>query len=249
LPKHLIVKSARDEPGRCTCARKGIESGKNLECIGLKRPSLYLVDDDEALANLVKRLFERHGYLVVCYSAPAAFLDAMALIGPGCILTDLRMPQFSGVELLRQVRQRGVDWPAVVFSGRGDISAAVEAMRLGAADFVEKPFENQDLLNSIERAVNRYEIEQEPGRANIRAKELVKSLTRRQVEMMHGLAEGHSNEAIAYKLGISVRTAEAHRTRLMERLQTKSLADVVRLAIWVEEHMPSTFDGSVGGPQ
>ena len=208
--------------------------------------SIYVVDDDEALAKLVKRLFELQGYKVICFYEPTEFLDAMPLLQPGCILSDLRMPQLSGLELLRRVRERGIQWPAVLFSGRGDIASAVEAMRLGATDFVEKPFRNEDLLQSVARAFEAHNRGKEVQQAILRAQELVKSLTPRQQELMRGVADGHSNKVIAQKLGISPRTAEVHRARLMDRLHAKSLAEVVRLAIWAQTNLQTDVAESGG---
>jgi two-component system response regulator FixJ len=210
----------------------------------MEHPNLYVVDDDTVLARRIKRLFEQHGYRVTCYGTPNAFLDTLPSLELGCILTDLLMPQFTGLELLRTIRERGVRWPVVLISGRGDISAAVETMRLGAADFVEKPFRNEDLLSSVEGAFDTYGVTQEASRADIRAQELLKSLSPRQMELMQGIAQGHSNKAIARNLEISPRTVEVHRARLMERLQAKSLADVVRLAVWAQANMPSAFEGA-----
>ena len=205
------------------------------------QPSIYVVDDDEALARLLKRLFEQHGYLVDCYHDPTQFLDALPLLQPGCILSDLCMPRISGLELLRRVRENGFLWPAVLFSGRGDIASAVEAMQLGAADFVEKPFRNDELLKSVARAFDVHNRGHEVQQTIYRAQELVKSLTPRQLELMRGVADGLSNKVIAQKLGISPRTAEVHRARLMDRLHAKSLAEVVRLAIWAQTNIHPNF--------
>ena len=205
---------------------------------------VYVIDDDDVLAKRLKRLFEQHGYRVVCYGAPTAFLDDLATLEFGCILTDLIMPQFSGLELLRTIRDRGIHWPAMLVSGRGNISAAVETMRMGAADFVEKPFRNEDLVLSVRRAFDSYTLTQEVSHADLRARTLLKSLSPRQLELMQGIADGHSNKLIARNLGISPRTAEVHRARLMERLRVKSLAEVVRLAIWAQANMPPSADGA-----
>jgi two-component system response regulator FixJ len=214
-----------------------------VESVVAERPYLYVIDDDDILARRVMRLFEQNGYRVICYGAPVAFLDSLSSLEPGCILTDLMMPQFTGLELLKMIRERGVRWPTVLISGRGDISTAVETMRLGAADFVEKPFRNEDLLRVVERAFNGFGLTQKAGRADLRAQELLKSLSPRQMELMQGIADGHSNKLIARNLGISPRTAEVHRARLMERLRVKSLAEVVRLAVWAQANMSPTVEG------
>jgi two-component system response regulator FixJ len=200
---------------------------------------LYVIDDDAALLRLVQRIFENEGYEVVRFTSAVAFVDHLVDARPGCILTDLRMPIFDGIDILKRVRAQELNWPLVVFSGKGDIPTAVEAMRLGAADFVEKPFRNSDLLASIDRVFEPFSLRQQQEDIDREAEALLESLTPRQLDVLRELGQGHPNKVVAHKLGISTRTAEMHRAQLMERLQARSFADLVRLAMWAQEHLAS----------
>jgi two-component system response regulator FixJ len=191
---------------------------------------VHLIDDDDGVRRAVAFLLTTSGYAVRVYESAAAFLEALPTVQPGCIVTDVRMPEMDGLELQRQLKQRGIGLPVIVVTGHGDVPLAVEAMKAGAIDFIEKPFNDEKLLSAIRIAIDRHsrDASREDEIAAIRAK--IEALSPREREVLDGLVAGLPNKTIAYDLKISARTVEVHRANLMARMGAGSLAELVRMA-------------------
>jgi two-component system response regulator FixJ len=190
---------------------------------------VHLIDDDESVRQAVAFMLTTSGFAVRVYESATAFLNALASVQPGCIVTDVRMPGMDGLELQRELKTRGVGLPVIVITGHADVSLAVEAMKAGAVDFIEKPFNDESLLAAIRVAVERHSGDSRRSLevAAIRAK--LDSLSPREREVLDGLIAGLPNKTIAYDLNISARTVEVHRANLMSRMAANSLADLVRM--------------------
>ena len=165
------------------------------------------------------------------YESAVAFLKALPQITGGCIITDVRMPEIDGMELLRRLHESGASLPVIMMTGHGDVPLAVEAMRLGAIDFLEKPFDDDTLLASVRMALskNREDSEQELRKAEV--KERLASLSPREQQVLDGLVAGHPNKTIAFDLSISARTVEVYRANVMTKMQARSLSELVRMAM------------------
>ena len=194
---------------------------------------VHVIDDDEAVRESIDFLLRSAGLSVRTYDSAASFLDAAPTIAAGCIITDVRMPGLSGIDLLRRLQEMQVGLPVIVITGHGDVPLAVEAMKCGAIDFLEKPFDDDVLLTSVRSALNRSEesaaIDSE--RADIRAR--IAALTQRERDVLEGLVAGHPNKIIAFKLEISPRTVEIYRANLMTKMKAGSLSELVRMALVV----------------
>jgi len=191
---------------------------------------VHLVDDEEAIRKSAGFLLRSSGYFVHSYASGVEFLKVARNVEVGCVLLDVRMPDMDGLQVQAQMAARGVNMPVVVVTGHGDVSVAVQAMKAGAIDFLEKPFEKAAVLDAIARAFARLD------NANVRAMEeaqalvRVAALTPREQEVLEGLAQGHPNKTIAYDLGVSSRTVEVHRASLMTKLGVHNLSDALRIA-------------------
>jgi two-component system, LuxR family, response regulator FixJ len=194
---------------------------------------VHVIDDDEAVRESIDFLLRSAGLSVRTYDSAASFLDAAPTIAAGCIITDVRMPGLSGIDLLRRLQEMQIGLPVIVITGHGDVPLAVEAMKCGAIDFLEKPFDDDVLLTSVRSALNRSEesaaIDSE--RADIRAR--IAALTQRERDVLEGLVAGHPNKIIAFKLEISPRTVEIYRANLMTKMKAGSLSELVRMALVV----------------
>jgi two-component system, LuxR family, response regulator FixJ len=201
----------------------------------------HVIDDDAAVRESTDFLLRSAGLTVKTYDSAAAFLDALPTIGSGCIITDVRMPGISGMDLLRRLKEMQVQLPVIVITGHGDVPLAVEAMKSGAVDFLEKPFDDDVLLASVRTALNRSEASAalETERAEIRAR--IATLTHRERDVLNGLIAGHPNKIIAYDLQISPRTVEIYRANVMTKMKAGSLSELVRMAL-VAGAMTSTPD-------
>ena len=191
---------------------------------------VHLVDDDEAIRRSASFLLRTSGYLVKTYASGVEFLRVAKEAAPGCILLDVRMPEMDGLEVQRALKERGVLMRVVILTGHGDINMAVQAMKAGAVEFIEKPFEKKVLLEAIEEGFARIE---QAGRRHARAEEArarLEPLTGREHDVLRGLVRGHPNKTIAYDLGISPRTVEIHRANLMTKLGVASLSEALRIA-------------------
>jgi two-component system response regulator FixJ len=194
-------------------------------------PDVHVIDDDEAVRESVEFLLRTAGLAVKTYESAAVFLDAVPAIGHGCVITDVRMPGLSGLDLLRHIKERQVPLPVIVITGHGDVPLAVEAMKFGAVDFLEKPFADDVLLAAVRSALDRSEASaaRETERAEIRAR--VATLTQRERDVLHGLVAGNPNKIIAFNLEISPRTVEIYRANVMTKMKAGSLSELVRMAL------------------
>ncbi|MGZ8334047.1 MAG: response regulator transcription factor [Allosphingosinicella sp.] len=192
--------------------------------------TIHLVDDDEAIRRSVSFMLRTSGYLVKTYPSGVEFLGVARDAVTGCVLLDVRMPDMDGLEVQQALKDRGVLMPVIVLTGHGDINLAVQAMKAGAVDFIEKPFEKSVLIGAIEIGFARID---QAGRRHARADEAkvqLEALTPREYDVLQGLVRGHPNKTIAYDLGISPRTVEIHRANLMGKLGVPSLSEALRIA-------------------
>lgn len=197
----------------------------------MTQPNIYIVDDDDAVRDSLGLLLEASGYSVHPFAAPRDFLQAAPSLDFGCVLADLQMPGMDGLELQRHLRDLDLKLPVVVITGHGDVATAVEAMRAGAIDFVEKPFTDEAIIASIALALATRPQPSAEDRARQAILERLKILSPREREVLDGMVAGHPNKVIAYNLTLSPRTVEIHRARVMDKMQARSLSELVRLAI------------------
>jgi two-component system response regulator FixJ len=192
---------------------------------------VHVIDDDEAMRQSLAFLLEAVGMEVQTYESAVAFLEVAPAVKAGCVITDVRMPGLSGVELLRQLRERKLGIPVIVITGHGDVPLAVEAMKIGAMDFLEKPFDDEALLASVRSALNQLDQnrKREAERSDIEGR--LATLSNRERDVLQGLVAGLANKQIAYDLGISPRTIEIYRANLMTKMEAGSLSALVRMAL------------------
>ncbi len=196
---------------------------------------VHLVDDDEAIRRSVGFMLKTSGFHVRTYESGVELLKGAPNLEPGCILLDIRMPGMDGLEVQAKLRDKGVALPVIIMTGHGDVSLAVQAMKAGAVDFIEKPFEKAVLLSAIEHGVERLKKSAaDVDRADEAAVRL-QALTPREREVLDGLAKGLPNKTIAYDLGISPRTVEIHRANVMSKLGVRSLSEALRLAFAAQD--------------
>ncbi|HPF23180.1 MAG TPA: response regulator [Hyphomonas sp.] len=191
---------------------------------------IHLVDDDDAVRHSASFMLRHAGFAVKTYADGVAFLEAVEDAAPGCILLDVQMPRMDGLEVQEQLNARGVAMPVIVLTGHGDVNVAVKAMKAGAIDFVEKPYEKQTLVGALNRAFQRLEERNQRDLLIDEARSKIEYLTPREREVLEGLVEGLTNKSIADSLDISPRTVEIHRANLMEKLGATSLSGVLRIA-------------------
>jgi two-component system, LuxR family, response regulator FixJ len=194
------------------------------------RQLVHLVDDDDAIRHSASFMLRAAGYRVQTYADGVTFLDIVETADPGCILLDVQMPHKDGLTVLAELGELGVDMPVVVLTGHGDVSVAVAAMKGGAVDFVEKPYEKSKLLDVIGTAFEKVESREMRQQLAGEAKSRLSALTDREHEVLEGLVQGLTNKAIAHRLSISPRTVEIHRSHVMEKLEVNSLSSALRLA-------------------
>ena len=192
-------------------------------------PVVHIVDDDEAVRNSLAFMLGSAGLSVRLYESARAFLDLLDPSAHGCLVTDVRMPDMTGIELLAEIKAKAPYLPAIVITGHGDIPLAVEAMKAGAVDFIEKPFEDEVLLKAVEAALKKIDGD---GEAQIQAVfSRLASLSERERQVLEGLVAGQANKVIAAARGISPRTVEVYRANVMTKMQAKSLSELVRMAV------------------
>jgi two-component system response regulator FixJ len=199
---------------------------------------VHLVDDDEAIRRSVGFALKTSGFQVRSCESGVDLIKAATTLEPGCILLDIRMPGMDGIEVQAALREKGVTLPVIIMTGHGDVSLAVQAMKAGAVDFIEKPFEKAVLLSAIEHAMDRLK---RSAANHDRADEAIvklQALTPREREVLDGLARGLPNKTIAYDLGISPRTVEIHRANVMTKLGVRSLSEALRIAFAAQD-LPS----------
>ena len=194
---------------------------------------VHIVDDEEAVRNSLAFLLGTSGFATRIHESASAFLDVAPGIRNGCLITDLRMPDLDGVELLRRLKERDAMLPAIVISGHGDVQMAVVAMKNGALDFIEKPFSDEVMITAIERAVRQAETSTRDDAANKEILARLSSLSEREAQVLKGVVEGLPNKVIAYELGLSPRTVEVYRAGLMGKMNAGSLSELVRMVLSV----------------
>ncbi len=194
-------------------------------------PIIYVIDDDDAVRQSLEFLLKTTGMTVRGFEHAKAFLDILPQVQHGCVITDVRMPGMSGIDLLSRLKDSNPNLPVVVITGHGDISLAVEAMKIGAIDFLEKPFDDDHLIAAVRAALNR-----DAGVVKRKAElgeitEKLAALSNRERQVLDGLVAGKANKSIAFDLGISPRTVEIYRANVMTKMAANSLSDLVRMAM------------------
>jgi len=195
---------------------------------------VHIVDDEEPVRNSLAFLLGTSGFAVRTHASATAFLEVAGSIRNGCLVTDLRMPDIDGVELLRRLKAAGLLLPAIVVTGHGDVQMAVEAMKNGAIDFIEKPFSDEVLLESIARAVDQASSQLDADATQSRTRERLSSLSDREIQVLRGVVQGQPNKTIALELSLSPRTVEVYRAGLMNKMQARSLAELVRMVMDID---------------
>ncbi|WEK06673.1 MAG: response regulator FixJ [Candidatus Devosia phytovorans] len=195
---------------------------------------VHIVDDEEAVRNSLAFLLATSGFATRIHESATAFLQVAPGIRNGCLITDLRMPDIDGVELLRRLRDSNAMLPAIVISGHGDVQMAVEAMKNGALDFIEKPFSDDVMIAAIERAVAQADSQSQNDVATQAILQRLGSLSERESQVLKGVVDGLPNKVIAYELGLSPRTVEVYRAGLMGKMNAGSLSELVRMVLSVK---------------
>ena len=200
--------------------------------------NVYLVDDEEAIRRSEGFLLRTSGYMVRTFASGDAFLAEAKSLPPGCVLLDIRMPGLDGLAVQQVLNERGAEFPVIILTGHGDIALSVRALKAGAVDFIEKPFQKAELIAAIEEAFDRLDNREghrlDATEANVR----LAVLTPRERDVLGGLVEGLPNKTIAFDLDISSRTVEVHRANLMSKLRVRSLSQMLRIAFAAEDMPP-----------
>lgn len=194
-------------------------------------PVVHVIDDDSAARHSLEFLLDCAGMKARGWDSATAFLEALPTLDHGCIVTDVRMPGMSGIELVGRLKELGVADPVIVITGHADVPMAIDAMKRGVADFIEKPFSDEVILDSIRSALSRHGAAAEQQAERDRVRERLAALSPRERDVLDGLVEGHPNKVIAFDLGISARTVEVYRANLMTKMQAGSLSELVRMAM------------------
>jgi two-component system response regulator FixJ len=194
-------------------------------------PIIYVIDDDDAVRQSLEFLLKTAGIAVRSFDSAKAFLDILPQIQSGCVITDVRMPDITGIDLLRRVKELKLDIPVIVITGHGDITLAVDAMKIGAVDFLEKPFDDDLLIAAVRSALSSEAdaAKRKAEKAEIHDK--LAALSNRERQVLEGLVAGNPNKVIAFDLGISPRTVEIYRANVMTKMAANSLSDLVRMAM------------------
>ncbi len=192
---------------------------------------VHLIDDDDGVRQSLAFLLATAGLAVRVYESGVAFLAALGTLQPGCIVSDVRMPGIDGLELQRRLKALGVHLPVIIMTGHADVPLAVEAMKAGAVDFIEKPFDDELLLSAIRLALDRYNELGHHETEVVQIQTRLQSLSPRERQVLDGLLAGYPNKTIAYDLKLSPRTVEVHRANVMMKMGADSLSGLVRMAV------------------
>ncbi|MDP2229104.1 MAG: response regulator FixJ, partial [Moraxellaceae bacterium] len=194
---------------------------------------VHVIDDDEAMRDSLAFLLDTAGLTARTYDSAAQFLEALDQAPGGVIVTDIRMPEISGLELVRRLKARGCAYPVIMITGHRDVPLAVEAMKSGVVDFLEKPFDEDSLLAAIRAAQSPAEtLSEDPERERVRT--VLESLSPREHEVLDGVVEGKLNKVIAHELGISPRTVEVYRANVMSKTGARGLSELIRMVLLVK---------------
>jgi two-component system, LuxR family, response regulator FixJ len=192
---------------------------------------IYVIDDDDAVRQSLEFLLKTAGIAVRSFESATAFLEVLPQLQSGCIITDVRMPEVTGIDLLRRVKALNLELPIIVITGHGDIALAVEAMKIGAVDFLEKPFDDDLLLAAVRSALNSEADAAKRKAEHAGIHDRLAALSNRERQVLEGLVAGKANKLIAFDLGISPRTVEIYRANVMTKMAASSLSDLVRMAM------------------
>lgn len=192
--------------------------------------TVFLVDDDEAIRHSASFMLRHAGFLVKTFPDGMSFLDHVNEDQQGCVLLDVRMPGMDGLSVQTALNQRGINLPVIILTGHGDVPVAVEAMKSGAIEFLEKPYEKKSLVGAIENAFAALDNQAADEKRASEARAKLSGLTPREMEVLECLVDGHTNKGVAQTLSISPRTVEIHRAHVMEKLQAESLSSALRVA-------------------
>jgi two-component system, LuxR family, response regulator FixJ len=198
-------------------------------------PTVYVVDDDDGMRRALDTLLSTVGYRTAVFSRPSEFLSKYAPEAQGCLVLDIRMPEMSGLEVQQQLNRMGSMLPVIFITGHGDVPMAVQAMKEGAFEFIQKPFRDQDFLDRINHALKLDAENRSTAARRSEVMQRVESLTPRERQVMEMIVEGAANKVIAIDLGLSERTVEIHRAKVMEKMGARSLAHLVRLHLTLNE--------------
>lgn len=203
--------------------------------VSMIQPTVYIVDDDDAVRESLKALFQSVGMVVETFASAGEFLASLEGPCVGCLLVDVRMPGLSGLELQAKLTERQVALPVIVITGHGNVEMAVRAMKAGAKDFIEKPFNEQLLLERVQACLDESQLAQRELDRLRSVKLRLEQLTTREREVLDFLVQGKPSKLIASELGISPKTVDVHRARVMEKIGIKSLAELIRLVVRLEQ--------------
>lgn len=192
---------------------------------------VHVIDDDVDVRQSLAFLLSAAGLAVRTHDSAVAFLKALPTLQDGCIVTDIRMPEMDGLELQKRLKEMKIDMPVIVITGHGDVHLAVSAMKSGAVDFIEKPFDDEALLSAIQAALTQHSDDRRRQSLVAEVRKRLKALSEREKEVLNGLVAGKPNKIIAYELGISARTVEVYRANVMTKMQADSLSELVRMVL------------------
>lgn len=192
---------------------------------------VHVIDDDDAVRESLAFLLRSAAFDVATYESATGFLEALSEDISGCVITDVRMPGMSGIDLLRQLQKLKTGLPVIVVTGHGDVQLAVEAMKSGAVDFLEKPFDDERVLEAVRSALDHRPAEASRTPEELAIAERIAELSQRERQVLHGLVAGQPNKTIAFELGISPRTVEVYRANVMTKMRANSLPELVRMAL------------------
>lgn len=194
-------------------------------------PTVHVIDDDDAVRESLVFLLESSGFSAIGYASATDFLSALSGQPKGCVITDIRMPGMTGLDLLRHLSANKCVNPVIVMTGHGDVPLAVEAMKAGAADFIEKPFQDELILSAVRAALQQMSEDLDKSEHLQQIMQRLDSLSSREREVLQGLVAGHPNKTIAHDLDISPRTVEVYRANLMTKMRAGSLSELIRMAL------------------